>query len=269
MWELDHKEVWVPKSWCFQIVLLEKPLGSPLDSKDINQSILKKINPEYSLEGLLLKLEFHYFGHLMWRAHSLEKILVLGKIESRRRRGWQRMRWLDSITDSMDLNLSKFQELVKNRKAWHAVIHGVAESDTTEGQTPKTQQLHEPLNLYPGIWNVSFIRCLILRASQSVAFAIVWCYMRRLYGSNTNARIINPRHFCSSMTLFQAARLPFILVKFSLLISSQGNPSTTLQHPGQFGSFLTQRWACFCIYIVWLTCSVTQWASYFLSNSQQ
>ena len=95
-------------------------------------------------------LKLQYFGHLK-RDHSLEKTLMLGKTEGKRRRGQQRMTWLDSITDSMDLNLSKFQELVKNRKAWHAVIHGVAESDTTEGQTPKTQQLHEPLNLYPGI----------------------------------------------------------------------------------------------------------------------
>ena len=94
MWELDHKEGWVPKNSCFQTVVLDKTPKSPLDSKTI-----KLINPEYSLEGLMLKLKFQYFGHLMWRTNSLEKTLMLGKIEGRRRRGWQRIRWLDGITD--------------------------------------------------------------------------------------------------------------------------------------------------------------------------
>ena len=95
-----------------------------------NQSILKEINPEYSLEGLMLKLKLQYFGHLMRRADSLEKTLLMGKIEGKRRRGRQRMRWLDSIIDSMDMSLSKFQERVKDREAWYAAIHGVAKNWT-------------------------------------------------------------------------------------------------------------------------------------------
>ena len=94
-----------------------------------NQSILKEINPEYSLEGLMLKLKLQYSGHLMWRTDLLEKTLMLGKIEGRRR-GWQRMRWLHSITSSMDMNLRKVRELVENRGAWWATVHALAESDT-------------------------------------------------------------------------------------------------------------------------------------------
>ena len=129
MWELDNKKDWALKNWHLWTVGLNKTRRIPWKARRSNKSILKEINFEYSLKGLMPKRKLQYFGLLMQRDNSLEKTLVLGKIEGRRRRGWERMRWLDGH-DSVDMSLNKLQEIVKDREAWHIAIHGVTNSWT-------------------------------------------------------------------------------------------------------------------------------------------
>ena len=130
MWQLDHKATWVLKNWCFWIWCSRRLWRVPWTARRSNQSVLKEINPEYSLEGLMLKLKVQNFGHRMWRADTLEITWMLGKTEGRRRMGWQQTRWLDGIIDSMGTSLSKLQEIVKDREGWHAAVNGVTKSQT-------------------------------------------------------------------------------------------------------------------------------------------
>ena len=149
MWEVDIKKVEHGRTDAFELWCWRRLLRVPWTPRRSNQSILKGINPEYSLEELILKLKIQYFGHLTWRADSLENTLILGKIEARRRRGRQRMRLLDGITDSMDISLSKLRELVMDREAWRAPVHRVTKSWTQ--QSRKWSELRYVINVEDNI----------------------------------------------------------------------------------------------------------------------